>query len=86
MAGAYCAFCDSRCFVLRELPDGRRLHLATCERGAAYDHEKTGYDFRTARNPHAPASVTDTERAILDAGMGSYKAYVEELRRIEGHL
>ncbi len=55
MAGAYCRFCDSRCFVLRELADGRQIHLATCAAGAAHDREVTGEDYRTAKNPVAQA-------------------------------
>ena len=58
MAGAYCKFCDQRCFVDRKMPTdarwmpGRYVHLATCEKGAAHDREQTGYDFTTAINPH----------------------------------
>ncbi|WP_433673877.1 hypothetical protein [Microbacterium gorillae] len=51
MAGAYCQFCNHRCFVLRRLPNGQELHVATCLRGAAYDRERTGYDFQTSTNP-----------------------------------
>ena len=70
MAGAYCKFCDFRCFVLRVIPDGPSKgwegHLATCARGMAYDREKTGYDHTTAVNP-----VTDPEAAAaIHAGMG----------------
>jgi hypothetical protein len=64
MAGAYCKFCDERCFVLRVMPDdarwrpGQAVHLATCARGAAYDRANSGYDHTTAINPAAePATV-----------------------------
>ena len=55
--GAYCRFCDMRCFVLRTLPAdaksnaGETIHLATCERGMAHDRETTGYGHTTAANP-----------------------------------
>lgn len=57
MAGAYCKFCDRRCFVDRVLPADARLrpgesvHLATCPAGAAHDRKQTGYDHTTAANP-----------------------------------
>lgn len=51
MAGAYCQHCGHRCFVLRALPDGRELHLATCARGMEHDRAATGHDHTTARNP-----------------------------------
>ena len=65
MAGAYCQFCGHRCFVDRVLPvdaqpaynSGRRLHMATCLRGADFDRRVTGYDYRTAINPCAPPGV-----------------------------
>lgn len=59
MAGAYCKFCDNRCFVLRRMPvdarwkPGEDVHLATCSQGAAYDRTHTGYDHTTAVNPLA---------------------------------
>ncbi len=59
MAGAYCKFCDRRCFLLRVMPSdarwnpGEPVHLATCAAGAALDREKTGYDHTTAINPLA---------------------------------
>ena len=57
MAGAYCKFCDHRCFVDRLMPGdarwrpGQAVHLATCKKGAEYDRQQTGYDFTTATNP-----------------------------------
>lgn len=56
MSGAYCRFCDHRCFVLRVIPDGPQKgwsgHLATCARGKAYDRTQTGgYDADSAINP-----------------------------------
>ena len=59
VAGAYCRFCNQRCFVLRMMPQDARwnptqsVHLATCPKGMAYDREKTGYDQTTAINPMA---------------------------------
>lgn len=56
--GAYCKYCDRRCFVLRTIPAdakgsyaGRTICLATCERGMAHDRESTSYDHTTAINP-----------------------------------
>ena len=55
--GAYCKFCDRRCFLPRTLPDdaksnaGETIHLATCTRGMQHDREMTGYDHTTAINP-----------------------------------
>lgn len=52
MAGAYCRYCDTRCFVLRTLPTtGQSLHLATCKRGMEHDRETCGFDHTTAANP-----------------------------------
>lgn len=57
MAGAYCKYCDHRCFVYRVIPaePGVRSewggHLATCARGKQHDREVTGYDADTAINP-----------------------------------
>ena len=49
MPGAYCRYCDHRCFVDRVLPDtGRRLHMATCPAGKAYDRSVSGFDADTA--------------------------------------
>lgn len=55
MAGAYCKYCDNRCFVLRVIPDGPEKgwqgHMATCPRGMAHDYGKTGHTHLTAINP-----------------------------------
>lgn len=52
MAGAYCRYCDNRCFVERELPVGSwRGHMATCPEGMAHDRAVTGHDHTTAINP-----------------------------------
>lgn len=57
MAGAYCKFCDRRCFVSRTMPadarwlPGAAVHLATCRLGMEHDREHTGYDQTTAINP-----------------------------------
>ncbi len=61
MAGAYCKFCNHRCFVDRKLPadakwrPGETVHLATCTRGMEYDRQFTGYDHTTAVNPAVSA-------------------------------
>jgi hypothetical protein len=61
MPGAYCQFCDTRCFVLRQIyVDGKLTwtgHLATCERGKQHDREVCGQDADTAFNPYAPGAV-----------------------------
>lgn len=70
MAGAYCKFCGNRCFVYRGLPDGSWSgHMATCAAGAAFDREKTGYDYTTAVNPHADITPT-AMRSVADAITG----------------
>lgn len=52
MPGAYCRYCDHRCFVDRIIPDtGRRLHMATCPAGKAHDRSVSGFDADTAINP-----------------------------------
>jgi hypothetical protein len=56
MAGAYCRYCDHRCFVYRVLPDGSWSgHMATCAEGMAHDRKVTGHDHTTAINPLARA-------------------------------
>lgn len=57
MAGAYCRYCDQRCFVARVMPadaswkPGEQVHLATCAQGMEHDRRGTGYDHTTAINP-----------------------------------
>jgi hypothetical protein len=55
MAGAYCKFCSTRCFVSRVIPGGplrgRSFHLATCQPGMAHDLKMTGYTHESAVNP-----------------------------------
>jgi hypothetical protein len=53
--GSYCRYCGHRCFVLRWLPNGGSLHMATCDRGAEHDRTMTGYDYTTAINPYETA-------------------------------
>lgn len=62
MAGAYCRFCDHRCFVWRIVPDGPRKdwsgHMATCAPGAEFDRSQLGgFDHSTSINP----VLADTE-------------------------
>jgi hypothetical protein len=60
MAGAYCRFCDHRCFVYRQVIVGGELvwagHMATCYDGRAWDRSKLGVDFEGAHNPHAESA------------------------------
>lgn len=65
MAGAYCQYCDQRCFVLRRLPDGKEWHMATCPKGMEHDRAVTGYDHTTAHNPLASR---EARRATRTAG------------------
>ncbi len=57
MAGAYCRFCDRRCFVWRRVRVGGQVifsgHLATCADGKAHDRAKLGTDADSpaAENP-----------------------------------
>jgi hypothetical protein len=57
MAGAYCMYCNRRCFVYRQVIVGGELvwagHMATCERGKQHDREQLGQDAGTAHNPLA---------------------------------
>lgn len=60
MAGAYCKFCNRRCFVYRRVIVGGELvwagHLATCVRGKEHDRAQLGQDADTAHNPLAAAT------------------------------
>jgi len=55
MAGAYCKFCNQRCFVLRVVPDGPSKgwagHMATCRLGMAHDLKVLGYTHQSSINP-----------------------------------
>ena len=63
MPGAYCRYCDHRCFVDRVLPDtGRRLHMATCPAGKAHDRTVSGFDADTAINPFTNPLPQDQRR------------------------
>ena len=59
MAGAYCRYCDQRCFVYRQVIVSGEIvwagHMATCAKGAEWDRRQLGVDFQHAHNP---ASVT----------------------------
>lgn len=71
MAGAYCKFCDRRCFVLRVIPGGPQKgwqgHLATCTRGKEHDRTQTGgFDADTALNPVTQAKACDLVARIVD--------------------
>ena len=69
MAGAYCKFCDQRCFVYREVwRDGKLVwagHMATCPKGMALDRSKLGVDYTTAHNPHAGPPVTQLPYLVV---------------------
>jgi len=57
MAGAYCKFCNTRCFVYRQVIVGGELvwagHMATCPKGKAHDRSVLATDADTAHNPMA---------------------------------
>jgi len=61
MAGAYCKFCDTRCFVYRQVIVGGEViwagHMATCQRGRGHDRATLGVDFETAHNPYEQATA-----------------------------
>lgn len=70
MPGAYCRYCDHRCFVDRVLPDtGRRLHMATCPAGKAHDRTVSGFDADTAINPAAAISDDDSPATTPISGV-----------------
>lgn len=56
MSGAYCKYCDHRCFVYREVIVGGELvwsgHMATCLLGKDHDRRSLGVDASTAHNPY----------------------------------
>jgi len=58
MAGAYCKFCNHRCFVYRQvLVGGEQVwagHMATCHAGREHDKRSLGVDFDGAHNPNSP--------------------------------
>ena len=58
--GPYCDYCDRRCFVPRQLRDGRPTLLATCTGGMAKDFELVGEDHRSAINPKTGRPGYDT--------------------------
>lgn len=66
MVGAYCKFCDHRCFVERLVPGSLVTHLATCSRGMEHDRERLGYDHTTAFNPHFPEQVAQYKRVVQE--------------------
>lgn len=75
MAGAYCKFCDQRCFVFRVIPGGQHRgegwHLATCARGLALDQQKLGYTHLTAINPMTqPVILEPLEEEATDGQPG----------------
>lgn len=57
MAGAYCQYCDQRCFVYRQVIVAGEIvwagHMATCPRGQEHDRAALGVDFTQAHNPMA---------------------------------
>lgn len=61
MAGAYCQYCDHRCFVYRQVLVAGEIvwsgHMATCAGGRAHDERELGVDFARAHNPHDPAAA-----------------------------
>ena len=57
MSGAYCRYCDQRCFVYRQVIVGGEViwagHMATCADGKAHDRRSLGVDSSAAHNPNA---------------------------------
>jgi hypothetical protein len=57
MAGAYCRYCDRRCFVDRQVIVAGEVvwsgHMATCPAGMDHDRAVLGVDHRQAHNPLA---------------------------------
>lgn len=55
MAGAYCRYCDRRCFVFRQvIVDGQVVwagHMATCTAGMHWDKSQLGVHSAQAHNP-----------------------------------
>ncbi len=55
--GAYCKFCDHRCFVYRQVIVGGEViwsgHMATCREGRKHDKAALGVDADGAHNPAA---------------------------------
>lgn len=76
MAGAYCKYCDRRCFVSRQVIVGGHLvwagHMATCDSGKEHDRKALGMDSETAHNPVWDGctcpSVCRPSRSALDTG------------------
>ena len=59
VAGAYCKFCDHRCFVYRVLPNlSWSGHLATCRAGREHDRRQLGVDCDGALNPFPHGELT----------------------------
>lgn len=74
MAGAYCRFCNRRCFVYRQVVAGGVLmwvgHLATCAEGKAHDRTSIGQDADSAYNPLDPDAVSPYPPAASDEPEG----------------
>jgi hypothetical protein len=64
MAGAYCKYCNRRCFVYRQVIVGGELvwagHMATCQHGKDHDRSVLGMDSTTAHNPLAEQASEGT--------------------------
>jgi hypothetical protein len=70
VSGAYCRYCDHRCFVYRQVRVGGELvwagHMATCPKGAAHDRRVLGVDHTQAHNPMDPEPRDSDTRVITD--------------------
>lgn len=93
MAGAYCRYCGSRCFVYRQVlnPGGEVRwagHLATCSGGMAHDRASIGADHTTAHNPldeetgecrHCARPIFRTARTVArDRHLGEGEGWRED--------
>lgn len=88
MAGAYCKFCNHRCFVERVIPGGPQKgwtgHLATCARGKEYDRTQTGgYDADTAVNPVTQPQTARVVRQLITTDTAIAKAVDNGQLRLE---
>lgn len=79
MAGAYCRYCNNRCFVYRVLPDRSWSgHMATCAEGMAFDRAQTGYDHTTAINPNPLAHDDRDGHGCLTAAAAGFPTLTDE--------
>jgi hypothetical protein len=60
MPGAYCRYCNQRCFVFRQVIVGGEIvwqgHMATCRHGKEHDRSVLNVDASQAHNPYAEST------------------------------